>query len=85
MPGIYPPSKETIQSWKDMTKYAKRFVIYIDDALYIDSMTSFLIWDDVNEVLHCIDANTACTTEYTCPFRMRHVGYNQFEEFCYEL
>lgn len=85
MPGIYPPSLATVKQMRDIIKHAKAFRIYIDDDFHIDSMTNFLIWDDDLEVVYCIDSNTAYSTQYIAPFRIRQVGYNQFEEFIYEL
>lgn len=85
MPGIYPPSLKTVQQMRDIIKHAKAFRIYIDDDFYIDSMTNFLIWDDDLEVVYLIDSNTAYNTQFAAPFRIRQVGYNQFEEFIYEL
>lgn len=85
MPGIYPPSLQTVKQMRDIISHAKAFRIYIDDAFYIDSLTSYIIWDDDNELMHLIDSNTSYATQYHAPYRIRHVGYNQIESFIYEL
>jgi|GEM_PF-5030694 len=85
MPGIYPPSLEQVKKMRDIIKHAKMFRIYIDDDFYIDSMTSFLIWDDDSRILHCIDSNNVYVQQAHHPFRMRHVGYEQIESFIYEM
>lgn len=85
MPGIYPPPKDTLKNWRKIIPYCKMFKIYIDDDFYIDSMKYFLIWDDENEILHCIRSNNVYDVQTIAPYMIRHVPYSQFEWFFYEL
>ena len=84
MPAITPATLPQIQQMKEAIKHAKSYRIYLDDTVTIDSTTSYIIFDDSNQILHAIDANTAVESQFTAPMRIRSISYDRIEFFSYE-
>lgn len=83
MAAVTPPSLEQIKQMRESIKDCSNYRVVVDmGETVFDSTMSFLIWDDNNQLLHAISANTANSNivqQCDAPFRIDHVDYAQIE------
>ena len=74
---------KTLKYLREKHGNKSNFVLYTgDNILYFYTNKDFIIWDDENEVLHCVRANTAGAPEYIngqSPVVIKSLSYGEIQ------
>jgi len=71
-------STEQIKGMRNLIKDCSGYYVLIDDKI-IDSFNYFIIWDDDNNMLHTIEANTEMDSQNYAPYKIKSYTYDWIE------
>lgn len=71
-------SIEQIKQMRKTLEDCSGYFVLIDDKI-IDSFNKFIIWDDENNMLHTIEANSEMDSQHYAPFKVKSFTYDWIE------